>query len=164
MIRIERKYKKMIDYLICDVENDDKEDLKQDLLLKLITLLNSKKKKIINNDNYIFIVLKNEKNSKLKHYNHKFLSLENFAEEQISIKYEDEYDYLFQLFISNLQFFWSKLNMKEKIIVFNYYFKNLKRRQIAKKLNIEPSVVSRLLLSSNKKIKDYFIKQKDHIL
>ena len=48
MIRIERKYKKMIDYLICDVENDDKEDLKQDLLLKLITLLNSKKKKIIN--------------------------------------------------------------------------------------------------------------------
>ena len=123
MIRIERKYKKMIDYLICDVENDDKEDLKQDLLLKLITLLNSKKKKIINNDNYIFIALKNEKNSKLKHYNHKFLSLENFAEDQISIKYEDEYDYLFQLFISNLQFFWSKLNMKEKIIVFNYYFK-----------------------------------------
>lgn len=152
------KYESIINYLVSSVRPNIKEDLKQDLYMLTWKILNSKiKPKDL--DSYIFIALRNERNRLLK----KPLYQSSLSLNE-SINSETEHELID--FIVDEKYNRDSLDLHmdlEKIISNNlsafagqviceYYYQNLKEKEIAEKHGVTQQYISKTLRKALRKI------------
>lgn len=154
-----KKYEKQINYLLRDVDDFIKDDLKQELTVLLFNIKTTNKK-IKNIDNYIFISLKNRKNKFLnEYYKHKCISLNSMKYNYELVDFlEDKIENNNKTYFINNIFYYIKrcLNDKE-IFIFEEYFINEKtQKQIAQEMNTSQQCISKKLKIIIKKLKHYY--------
>lgn len=155
-----KKYLKMIDSLICKYPKYLQDDLKQELLMKLYKLLTSKRI-IYKIDSYIYISLKNcAIDFYQKEMANKHLSLNqtikgeyeiiDFIVDNSSIKNDallnfDELKKITDKALTN----------QEKQIFEEYFYYNIKQKDLAKKYYMTQQNISKVIKKALNKIKNY---------
>lgn len=162
------KYQKFIEIIISKYKEYIKDDLRQDLLIFLLELLESINIDNIKNlDGYIFISLKNkafeEYNTKYKFYESN-ISLDNLHFEKTS--YLDRMSYDNNIVdiddtvcpINLNEILVKTLSIKERKVINSYYFENKNESEIAKEMGISQQYISKVLIRSIRKLRNYFNK------
>lgn len=159
--QFERKHLKMIDYLVCKYPSYLRDDLKQELLMKLYKLL-IKKRSIFDIDHYIFISLKNcAIDFYKKEMSNKYLSLN----QKIQNNYE-MIDFIIDssstenskpsLTIDELKLLTHKeLTTQERNIFEEYFYYNVKQKDLAKEYDTTQQNISKIIKKALSKIKNH---------
>lgn len=157
------KHLKIISFLVSIYPTYIRDDLRQELLMKLYEILTSKRN-INNLDNYIFISLKNHAiNFYQKECLHHHTSLNIKINENTELidlipdnmPHNNEY-----LYIKNKYHFFSNLLLKpkERKIIEDYFFNNIKQKDLSYKYKTSQQNISKIIKKAIKKIKDYIDK------
>lgn len=157
------KHLKIISFLISIYPTYIRDDLRQELLMKLYEILTSKRK-INNLDNYIFISLKNHAiNFYQKECLHHHTSLnikinentelidlisDNTSHNNESLNAKSKYHFFSHLI----------LKPKEREIINDYFFNNIKQKDLSYKYKTSQQNISKIIKKAIKKIKDYIDK------
>ncbi len=157
----EEKYLKMIFYFVSKYPKYFKEDLKQELLMKLYEILTIKKD-IYNLDNYIFISLKNRANDVYKkELQNTYPSLNqkiSMNSEEIDFVVDQSTTHQGEYFIDVCNYqriFEQSLTSKEKDILEEYLFHHIKQKKLAEKYQTTQQNISKVIKKALNKIKNY---------
>ena len=145
-------YQKDIDFLVKSITNLElRADVKQELLMFLIELLikiEQKKELIKDINDYVFISLKNQKNSLLKgKYKPSYFVEANSIPDTTNSDSDDQLlDVIDNLIERNL-------SNTEKSIIHMYYYEKLTTKEIAAKFDVTQQAISKKLVNARKKLK-----------
>ncbi|KFZ26212.1 MAG: RNA polymerase sigma factor FliA [Candidatus Izimaplasma bacterium HR2] len=154
-----------IQYLTSSLNNNIKEDIYQELLVYLLSLINSLQvnSTIKNIDAYIFISLKNYRNKLLKKKIYSLsISLNDISEVGTELLNEipgeaDIFEELLQSEVRKKLFevIDAVLTEKEKEIIYKFYFKTKKGTVIANELGVSQQYISKTINKAIKKLREY---------
>lgn len=159
------KYENIINLMVSPIESRFREDIKQDLYMLVWKILNSN---IIPDDidSYIFIALKNRRNILLKNPIYQTsISLNVKPNEESENEILDMIiDQKQNSDITNFRMDLERI-MKSSLTPFagqvirDYFFQNLKEREISEKHNVTQQYISKILRKAIKEIQSAFKKQ-----
>lgn len=138
---------KMIDVIVNKENKDIRQDLKQELYLKYLELLNSKKLKTVENtNNYVFTCLKHRAKEYLKKEK-AFTSLLTRFDDALLIKEHSQINYTFELDLS-------VLSLNEKQLFFEYFIVGYTQKEMAIKRKTSQQQINYKLNKIKTKIKN----------
>jgi RNA polymerase sigma factor, sigma-70 family len=157
----EKKYLEMISYLISKYPKYIRDDLRQELLMKLYKMLTTEKD-MYNQENYIFISLKNHA---IDVYKKELRNTHISLNQKISIDSEkldfvvdksttNEKDYFFNSY-DYKKIFNQLLTNKEKHILEEYIFHHTKQKELAETYHTSQQNISKIIKKALNKIKNY---------
>ncbi len=157
----EEKYLKMVFYFVSKYPKYLREDLRQELLMKLYEILTIKKN-ICNLDNYIFISLKNRASDVYKkELQNTYPSLNqkmSMNSEQIDFVVDPSTTNQDKYFIEVCNFkrvFEQSLTKREQEILEAYLFHHIKQKKLAEKYQTTQQNISKVIKKALNKIKNY---------
>lgn len=157
----EKKYLEMISYLISKYPKYIRDDLRQELLMKLYKMLTTEKD-MYNQENYIFVSLKNHA---IDVYKKELRNTHISLNQKISIDSEkldfvvdksttNEKDYFFNSY-DYKKIFNQLLTNKEKHILEEYIFHHTKQKKLAETYHTSQQNISKIIKKALNKIKNY---------
>lgn len=163
--QFEQKHLEMIDYLVCKYPSYLRDDLKQELLMKLYKLLIQKRSisyHISYIDHYIFISLKNcAIDFYKKEMSNKYLSLnqktqDNYEMIDFIIDSSSTENSKPSLTIDELKLLTYKvLSTQERNIFEEYFYYNVKQKDLAKEYDTTQQNISKIIKKALSKIKNH---------
>lgn len=161
---------KIVDYLVNDVYNrNNRDDIRQDLLLFLCDLYSLLERKDVRPNNirsYVFISLRNERNKLLnKDIYKQTIKLDNYLFDKIAFPetnhtIDEPYDFLMKNISSILS---EILSDEEKNIINQYYYQQKTMKIIGDSLGITQQGVSKKISAIIKKIRKHLFNVYDNL-